>query len=234
MKHNAKLRIEEYVPAATFLNESFSTDRSLLEVKFPKFTAEFAKEFEDKITNAKKLDSAIVLTKDQKNTTQILYQRADNLNKNLNYLSFYYKDVQLDTKFITKIKRYLTSRNIEGACLQLNDIIQHITANKDLLELNGMPKDFMADLLESKAELEEKNATQNKNKDAVKILYENNRAVYDDLNQYITTICNAGKLLFQGQVKAEQYTLSKLIGRMRSYNSGKTTNLKIFEAVIGN
>lgn len=59
---------------------------------------------------------------------------------------------------------------------------------------------------------------QNKVLNAVKNLYEKNKTAYENLYTYISTISEAGKIIFKGQVKADQYTISKLIKRMRSGN----------------
>lgn len=215
-----RLKIEEYSPIAGFLKDSFAADRVQLSTRFAKFTPQFEADFNAQRLVVKDLDSTLVLTQEQKDATALLYSKADEVNVELNFLSFYFRDSGLDTKMITKTKSNLEARNIEGACLKIKDIIQYITANHVVLESKGMAATYPADLAADKLFLEDKNEIQNTVKNAVKGLYSANSATYDNLYTYISTICDAGKIMYKGQVKADQYTISKLIKRMRSGNSG--------------
>lgn len=215
-----RLKIEEFSPVAGFLKDSFAVDRVALASKFAKFTPQFEADFNAQRLLVNNLDSTLVLTQEQKEVTALLYSKADEINTELNFLSFYFRDAGLDASLITKIKKNLTARNIEGACLKLSDIIQYINANQTLLESKGMASTYSADLANSKLYLETKNEVQNTVKNAVKSLYNANRASYDNLYSYISTICDAGKIMYKGQVKADEYTISKIIKRMRSNNKG--------------
>jgi hypothetical protein len=218
-----RLKIEEYSPIAGFLKDSFAVDRAALSTRFAKFTPQFEADFNAQRLLVKDLDSTLVLTQEQKDVTALLYSKADEINVELNFLSFYFRDAGLDATMITKTKSNLAVRNIEGACLKIKDIIQYITANHVVLESKGMAASYPADLAADKLFLEDKNEVQNTVKNAVKGLYDANRIAYDNLYTYISTICDAGKIMYKGQVKASQYTITKLIKRMRSGNSGGGT-----------
>ena len=218
-----RLKIEEYSPIAGFLKNSFAVDRPALSVRFAKFTPQFEADFNAQQLVVKDLDSTLVLTQEQKDVTALLYSKADEVNVELNFLSFYFRDAGLDSKMITKIKSNLEAKNIEGACLKIKDIIQYITANHVVLESKGMAATYPAELAADRLFLEDKNEVQNTVKNAVKDLYDANRVAYDNLYTYISTICDAGKIMYKGQVKADQYTITKLIKRMRSGNSGGGT-----------
>ena len=213
-----RLRIEEYSPIAGFIKDSFATDRVAMAVRFAKFTPQYEIDFNTQRQLVINLESTLVLTNDQKNVTIQLYNKADEINAELNFLSFYYKDAGFDTKIITKTKKNLINRNIEGSCLNLKDIIQFITINQAVLESKGMANTYITTLNDDKLFLEKYNEMQNKVLNAVKSLYEKNKTAYENLYTYISTISEAGKIIFKGQVKADQYTISKLIKRMRSGN----------------
>jgi hypothetical protein len=44
--------------------------------------------------------------------------------------------------------------------------------------------------------------------------------VYDALYDYIKTVANAGKIMYKGKTKVVEYTISKIIARLRSSNDG--------------
>lgn len=57
----------------------------------------------------------------------------------------------------------------------------------------------------------------------LKVLHDANKGIYKELYDYISTIAEAGKIKYKGTVLADQYTISKIIDRMRSSNQGGST-----------
>ncbi|WP_296151578.1 hypothetical protein [uncultured Flavobacterium sp.] len=53
-------------------------------------------------------------------------------------------------------------------------------------------------------------------------LAEDNSAVYKALYKYISTIAQAGKIIYDGKGKRDEYIISKLVSRMRSDGGKKT------------
>jgi ABC-type sulfate transport system substrate-binding protein len=121
---------------------------------------------------------------------------------------------------ITKLKADLAKRNIEGACDKIIGVQQYIVANRAALESKGMAAGFPAALLVTKATLETKNELQNTVRNQRKTLYDNNKLVYDALYDYIKTVAKAGKIMYKGKTKVAEYTISKIIARLRSGNDG--------------
>jgi len=220
MSSERKLLVEEYVPAGRFLINSFTRDRAELVGRFAEFTPAYLTAYSNKIEEVKTLEKTIVLTKAQQQATIDLYTAANTLNNDLNFVSFYFKRAKLDTKQITKLKADLAKRNIEGACDKIIGVQQYIVANRAALESKGMATGFPAALLVTKATLETKNELQNTVRNQKKTLYDNNKVVYDALYDYIITVANAGKIMYKGKSKVVEYTLSKIIARMRSSNDG--------------
>jgi hypothetical protein len=68
--------------------------------------------------------------------------------------------------------------------------------------------------------LEQMNVFQNEVKNKVADLYTTHKKEYDALYTFITEIVNDGKIMYKGTPKAKEYTLTKVIERMRSGNTG--------------
>lgn len=215
MKLSTHLRKEECVPVGTFLKESFLRDRAELATRFSEFTADYATAFANQLQKVNTLEQPYKLTEDQKKVTQDLYSVADALNKELNFLSFYFKQAVLDPAILTAIKKELNTHNIEGAGLKITSLIEFIKSHQTVLQSKGMAAGFVAELEATKADLEAKNVLQNKIMNSKKSLYEDNRADYEALDEFVKTIAGAGKIFYAGTAKADEYTIAKIISRMR-------------------
>ena len=215
MSNTKVLLKEEYIPAGLFLRTSFERDQGELSVRFKDFTSVFLADFIAKIDKVKTLESAIIMTDDQKKATADLYSAADDLNNEFNFLVYYFKKLKFDTAVLSAVKKDLNSRNIEGAVAKIEDVIQLITVHQTELEDKGMAAGFVQDLSTRRDYLEAKNVLQNKYKNDIATLYKDNKVEYDALYDYIKDIADAGKRLYAGQKKAKEYTVSSLIKRMR-------------------
>jgi hypothetical protein len=216
MSKQLKMRIEEYVPAGQFLMVSFVRDRAELANRFSEFTPEYLTGFSDQLTKVKKLEQSVVLSEKQKQVTAALYDVADGLSGELNFLSFHLKRAGLDTSLVTKVKYDINKRNIEGACQKLEGMLQYVVEQQALLVSKGMSADFPVDLEGIINDLEAKNALQNEVMDKKDQLHERNREDFKTLYGFISTISAAGKVMYDGKVKEDEYTISKIVGRMRS------------------
>jgi len=213
---STKLRIEEYLPTGSFLKTSFSRDRAELEEDFSEFTPEYEAAFETQLQTVAKLEDLLVLTDEQKAVTKSLYLATAAVNKELNILAFHFKRAKLDTKPLTEVKKELTKANAEGAHLKLKAIIQFIDSKKDLLESKGMKAGYTDQLTVKNKELLDKNILQNKLMDNRGQLSEDNAKVYKELFKYISTIAEAGKIIYAGQGKRDEYVISKIVSRLRT------------------
>lgn len=220
---NNKLRKEEYSVAAGFLKTSFANNRVDLATRFTDFTPTYEADFAAKIAQVVSLEQGITLTNEQKTATAELYNAAKELNAELNYLGFYFKKANLDKKLITGLKKELSKNNIEGANQKITGIVQFITDRQALLETKGMASTFPADLAQTRDVLQAKNELQNQKMNTLKVLHNANKGIYKELYDYISTIAEAGKIKYKGTILADQYTISKIIDRMRSGNQGRST-----------
>jgi len=213
-------RQSEIVPAASFVMSSFSRDREELETRFSEFTTGYAKSFGDQRNLVDGLEQGLSMTQEQKATTESLYAKADELDRELNFVAFYFKRAQLDGKLISGVKKVLRRGDIEGTLLKVQALQQYLTANLALLTDKGMAPTFPAELEATRSELAQKNTAQNELMNQRRELYAANRKEYERLYGYIQTISQAGKIMYQGKPKSDEYNLSKILGRMRFSGGG--------------
>jgi hypothetical protein len=217
---NYKLRKEEYLPAGTFLATSFLRDRLELSSRFIEFTPDYEARYQKQLQKVDALEQPYKMTEAQKKVTLNLNLAASEMSNELNFLSFYFKRAALDPAILTAIKKDINRHNIEGACLKIKGLIDFIKSENVVLESKGMAVSYPEELQTAKADLEAKNALQNEIMNNKKQLYENNKTDYDALYDFIKTITGAGKIFYNGVVKADEYTVTKMISRMRGGGGG--------------
>jgi len=215
MSKSKKLRVEEYVPSAVILMKSFGRDREELAGRFIEFTEDYENGFSDLIETVSKLEQSMVLTEQQKEATDALYNASDAISKELSFLTFHFKRAALYSGLLTMVKKELAKRNIEGACQKMGGLISYISAEHEILESKGMEAGFPSELTMMKSELERKNSFLNELVDNKDQLYEDNIEEYKELYGFITTVSNAGKVIYEGSSKEDEYSISKIIGRLR-------------------
>ena len=210
------VRSEEYAPLGDFLRVSFVRDQAAIEVRFKKLDATYLAAFDGQLEVVKKLEGTLKLTEDQKKATAELYAEADVVNKDLNFLSSYFKDAGLPTGAISSLKKSLKSGNIEGALLEMKDLRQYVIANQAALVDEGMDAGYELELKGHIDSMEALNTLQNSVLNARKQLVDANMADYKKLYEFISTIAEKGKLVFKGTVVEDEYNITKLVGRMRA------------------
>jgi hypothetical protein len=213
---SVRVKNEEYVPLGEFIMVSFDRDQKEIETKFKKLDGPFLDAFRNKIEFVKDLESSLVLTTEQSRVTASLYAEAAAFNKEVNFLSSYFKGVGLATAAITKMKDFLFSDNIEGALLELKAVRQLARANEVALVAEGMEADYPDKMDTTYASMLAKNVMQNKIMNDRKTLVRNNRADYDELYAYIATVAEKGKIVFKGTGVEDEYTIDDIIKRMRA------------------
>jgi hypothetical protein len=176
--------------------------------------------FRNQLVVVKKLEGTLKLTEDQKSATAELYAEADVVNKDLNFLSSYFRDAGLPTEAITQLKKSLTKSNIEGALLEMNNVKQYVEANQAALEAEGMSAGYPSELEGHRVSMAAKNTLQNSVLNSRKLLVDANKGDYKALYEFIKTVAEKGKLVFKGTVIEDEYSITKLIGRMRAPKKG--------------
>jgi hypothetical protein len=218
MATSLKLRKEEYTTLGDFIRVSFERDLPAITGRYPKLNEAYKNQFIAKLEEVKTLESGLTLTEEQKNATQSLYQEVDVVNKELNFLNSYCKDAGIGTEAVTDLKKALAKGNVEGTILKIESLKQFVMANTAALIEEGMATDFATTLEAHKTSLATKNTLQNSTMNARKTLTSNNKEKYNDLYAYITKIMRSGKLVFSNSIVKDEYTISKVISRMRANN----------------
>ena len=203
-----------------FLMTSFVRDQAAIEVRFPKLNAGYVSTFQNKLADIKELEGTLRLSVDQKRATEQLYAEADVVNKELNFLSSYFKDAGLPTDAISGLKKKLSRGNIEGALLDMKDVKDFVITNQPALEVEGMAAGYPAALEAHRVSMSDKNELQNSVLNARKTLVDANKGDYKALYAYISTVATKGKLIFNGTVVADEYNLTKVVSRMRAPKKG--------------
>lgn len=210
------IRFEEYSPLGDFLLASFVKKQEEIERRFPRLDAPYLAAFQAKAEVVRGLESKLVYTENLTNVTATLYAEAKTLSTDLNFLSAYMSDANLSTNAVSDLKKSLTGRDIEGALLEMNGVIQSVRANRTVLESEGMDSRFVDDLEESRVSLAAKNNLQNSILNERKDLVDANKGDYDELYAFIANVAAKGKLVFKGTVTEEEFKISKIISRMRA------------------
>ncbi len=210
-----QMRKEEYSTLADFMLPSFTRDLPTFQQRFPKFNNTFLQEFVAKNTLIKTLQSGLVITEQQKNATASLYLESNELNTELNFVKTYFQDANLNFTIVTDIKKDLRSHNIEGAVLKIESLKQFVTANQTILVEQGMSPNFTTQLETHKVSLQQKNTDQSEYQKQIKTLTDNNKAHYDELYNFITSIATKGKLLFPDSRIKDEYNITKNLTKMR-------------------
>ena len=212
----SKIKIEEYIPVGQFLLASFSRDREELVTRFSEFNSEYLSGFEQQIKFIRQLEQSIQLSDEQKKAMHALFITADILASDLDFLSFYFKRAALDSSLISRIKKNLRQRNIELVLQELRKLVEYVSEHEKVLESKGMEYDYPKKLKSEITELDFKNTKHNAIADNKISLYKNNMEAYDKLCSYITMVAKAGKLFYDGAEKTDDYTIWKILGRLRT------------------
>ena len=219
MSKSLKFRNEEYAPGANFLMDSFSRDRTEIEDYFSEFSVEYEAAFAAQIGVVEEMETTIILSLGQEKATRELYEKADVMNRDMNVLSFWFMKAKLPTDVVTKVKNQLLKRNVEGACKNIEAIVQVVTEHESELVPAGMKAGYGVVLDARNVELKALNVKQNELMNKGEGLTSVNAKKYKELYEFIQNICRAGKIIYNDTHKEDEYTMRQLIRRMRSGNS---------------
>ena len=213
---NANVKIEEVAPMGDFVLTSYERDFEFIKSKFSKMDEAFRDGFIAKLDFVKVLESGLLLSEAKKGTTARLYDEAKRLNDDLNFLSTYFEDADLNPGIVTALKNDLFAHNIEGVLLKIEGVRQFVIANQTLLVAQGMDAGFADVLKDYRTSLTKKNNEQNELINNRKKLTDANKTHYEELLKMIKKITTKGKLVFKDSVVKDEYTNTKIIQRMRA------------------
>ena len=210
------IKLENYVPIADMLDTSLTRDLTIFNTEIGSFNEDYLAAFRLLKGQVRELDQANTILQQQKVITKKLYAAADAFKKPLSLFLQIAKKTDIDLKLIKGLTADLTARNIEGAMLKMTKLKQIIEANESILVEKGMKNAFSIALEDTFNIFMIKSNEQNTLMSQRKLLVSHNSSKYDELYEYISDICATGKILFKGEVKADEYIISKIIKRLRA------------------
>lgn len=222
LKSMKKLRFsQEDIPViADFVITSFERDKTEFVEHYKTMDDTYLDGFKEANTNVKTLVSNVANVARKKKITNALYACADSMSEKIFMLKDYAIRANLDVEVISKAPKLLRTRNLEGAMKAIRDSLPYYTENIDMLV--DMPEGFLSNLSSDITEMYALNVEQNRLINEGKLSTDEARAVYAIVDTYIGEVCRAGRLIFKGTPKADEYMLKKLLSRVRAAKKAKT------------
>lgn len=213
---NSTLNYEEYPAIGDALIASFNRDQSELVQHYKTMDGDFVTGFQNSIDAVRAAASVLAKTEELKSVTKQLYGLADEANQKLLFLLDYVKDAGLESASISGIRSKLTTKNIEGAVYDLREVLPYLEGHQAELDAGNMPKDFLKYFPPILPQMEAWNAEQIAIISNRKSLVEANKLLFENAYSYISKVSNRGKKVFRNTVKKDDYTISKLLTRVRA------------------
>lgn len=214
------IKHEEMVPLADMVWASFKRDQALIEAENSTFTITYLDDFKSVIDQVRDLEQSDSMLVTQKAVTGQLYLAADGMVKDLKLIQIVFKSAGLSTDVVSVMLKNIKSRNIEGALVNIKSLGQIVDDNLALLTSKGMKATFPTFLSDKFVVLTDLSNQQNQIMKDRKLLTDGNQASYASLYGFIKNICGVGKTVYGGTVKAEEYTVTKLLTKLHSLGSG--------------
>lgn len=221
---NNNLNYEEYPAIGDALIASFNRDQAELAGHYKMMDSDFVTEFQNAIDAVRGTASVLAKTEELKSVTKKLYGLADEANQKLLFLIDYVKDAGLESASISGIRSKLTTRNIEGAVYDLREVLPYLDSHQAELDAGNMPKDFLKYFPPILPQLEAWNAEQIAIISNRKSLVEANKLLFENAYSYISKVSNNGKKVFKNTVKKDDYTISKLLTKVRVEKKAQEEN----------
>ena len=196
------------------LKESFTRDQAEFQTYYKSMDAEFLSGLDAAIAGVQAVHSASTGMPEQKDASARVYELQDKLYRSSLFMKDYVKDAGLDTAPASAAVKALRDTDTEAAVKAVRQAVSYYTPMA--AQLKDMPDGFAETFIADATELERLNNEQNTAMNFRVNLTDENRAKYDALDEFISKIGNAGRRIFKGTPKANEYTVSHLLGRIRA------------------
>ena len=210
------IKHEEMVPLADMVWASFKRDQVELEAENSTLTPEYLNDFKVMTDEVRDLEQSDSMSITLKTITGQLYLVGDGMRKDLKLFQKVIKKSKLDTNIVTVLLKNINKRNMEGALVNIKSTEQIVAANSALLTSKGMKAAFPTFLTDNFAAITTLSNQQNEIMKQRKQLTEDNHGSYKALNTFITDVCGIGKTVYEGKIKADEYTITKLLTKLHS------------------
>jgi hypothetical protein len=208
------LKLEDYPAVADFMITSFERDLPDFSKYYKGMDDAYLTAFKASNASLKAAPSGLVRKKKQTGVTKLLYNELDETKKEVIFLNDYAKRAELDVTPLTKTVKEINTRNTEGVIKLLRDALPYY--EEHAAEMIHMPEGFLTTIKGRVTEIETLNATQDSSMNEKKSGTNATRQQYDEVYGYISEVAKAGKLIYKGTPKADEYTISALLSRLHA------------------
>ena len=165
----------------------------------------------------------------QKELTKSLYDKIKDIKYNLQLLKDYAIRAKLDISLFNTLLKNISMKNAEGIIKNIRDMLPYYRSNVD--KLLDMPDGFLDKLKLKNDELEKLNTDQKHQLTSKKTNTSDNHIIYKEIYEYIRNISKAGKLIYINSIKKDEYTLSKILAKLRTMNKPEEDKAKKEESI---
>ena len=208
------IKHEDYAVIADCIAVSFERDLASFSQIYRTMNAEYLENFKKAISKLKNNDSTNAIVVKQKETTAKLYKQADELRRSITFLKDYAERSGLDTSLLKVIVAKINGKNIAGVVKAVRDAIPYYGDNMD--RIADMPDGFLENVVDQTKQLDALNIQRNTLMNERKHHTQVNKEMYQLIKKYIGDIAKAGKLIFRGQKKEDEYVISKIVARAKT------------------
>lgn len=215
---------EEYVPIADALLNSFSRDLNLFEAENHLYNAAYLSAMQNKTNEVRVKETGDAVLLLQKKTTQELYVLGSELAKPMKLLNIVFEKAGLKITLPSEVIKKVNKRNFEGLLSSLSSLKDVIASQSALLISSGMKPDTEKFIQNTFDAITAKSNEQSTYQQQRKAFTSANKGLYKELYVYISEVARMGKIIFQGEQKASEYTLENLVALVNSSRKNKTTD----------
>ena len=226
---SSTLRKEEYSAVANILLVSFERDITEFKEKYRTMNEEYLSSFKSIIEKVKNMASNNTELIKQKELTKSLYNKIKDIKYNLQLLKDYAIRAKLDISLFNTLLKNISMKNAEGVIKNIRDMLPYYRSNID--KLLDMPDGFLDKLKLKNDELEKLNTDQKHQLTSKKTNTSDNHIIYKEIYEYIRNISKAGKLIYINSIKKDEYTLSKILAKLRTMNKPEEDKAKKEESI---
>ncbi|MCX8532089.1 hypothetical protein [Chryseobacterium luquanense] len=216
---------EEYVPVADALLNSLTRDLDLFQSENHLFTSDYLAGMQNKTDELRAKETGDAFLVMQKQTTQDLYALGNDINKPIKLLNLVLKKSNIETSLGSNVLKKIKKRNFEGVLQDLKGLKEVISSQSALLISNGMKADTENVLETAFNTITAKSNEQTNFRQQRKAFTSVNKQLYSEVYQYISDVAKLGKIIFQGEQKASEYTIDNLIALVNVSKKGGTDEI---------
>jgi len=214
-------KFEDKTVISRFVINSFDPDKPKFIERFTRYEDPFKTTAIALIVECENIVATSFYLTQSKTVTSLLITTAISVRTDLDDFEIYAINagVALNISWkdmgIKAVRDCISRKNMEGIAPAMTVLNANITANEDALTDQGMTQAKWDGLLAKVEQVRLLNEKQNKMEGDKEEAVAANHQKFDDMWAVTMNICRAGKAIFKGQVRANEYTIATLLKRIR-------------------